>query len=182
MEENTIVDVPNTENEVAQVDVVENTVVEPTAEPTEDLQARVAKAEQIASDQKIRAEKAEAKLKNPKVETATPKQDTDNTPSSHSDLEKGRIYSRIDNSEIPADLADEAFDRVNKVAQINEVSLNEAYASEDFKSWEERKLREVKAEKAQLPASRGGKAEVKKTLDTVGLSDEDHKALWKERV
>ena len=98
-----------------------------------------------------------------------------------------RVFNKIDNSKLPPELADEAFKRVERIAKIDaedgeQPDLMAAYNSDEFKLWEEKQIKSYKAEKSQLRTSRGGKVQIKKTLDTPGLSEEEHKALWKEAM
>lgn len=76
----------------------------------------------------------------------------------------------------------EELERVKKIAQLDEISLKEAMQSQDFKIWKQVHDEEVRKEKASMDASKGsGSRGKKKTLQTSGLSKEDHKALWREK-
>lgn len=72
---------------------------------------------------------------------------------------------------------------LKKVANINSTSLIEAQRDEFYLSWKDKKEKEEKSDKAKLGASKGsGTQAKKKDFSTPGLSDEDHKAMWKEKM
>jgi len=77
-------------------------------------------------------------------------------------------------------LTDDQVDKVAQIAKIEGITLDEAVNSDYYTVWTAKQEKEVKQEKSQLRASRGGKVVVKKTLDTPGLTDAEHKALWNE--
>lgn len=77
------------------------------------------------------------------------------------------------------------FDEVeyaHKIASLEEIPLTTVLENDLFKGWKDKREKEKKSELAQLGSSRGsGKTGPKKDLNTPGLSDEDHKALYKKR-
>ena len=74
-------------------------------------------------------------------------------------------------------------ERVKKIAQLDGVTLSEAMKSEDFTIWKQAREAESKREAASMEASRGsGNRGKKKTLQTPGLSKEEHKALFRQRM
>lgn len=73
-------------------------------------------------------------------------------------------------------------EQAKKVAQIQGVKLTDAVRDPLFTGWKAIEDKKAKDREAQLPASRGGRTTVKKTLATPGLSDEDHKALFNEKI
>jgi len=76
--------------------------------------------------------------------------------------------------------ADE-LDYLRKVAKVENISLVDAKTNPLFVAWKEQKDARVKAEEARLGASKGsGRATAKKDFSTPNLSEEDHKALWKQ--
>jgi len=95
--------------------------------------------------------------------------------------EEGKIYSKIFSSSLPEELADKAIDQISKIAKIENVSLDEAYKSEYFNVWKDKEVKEFKNKKAQLGVSRGSTPKVKKTLQSSGLSRDEHQALWREK-
>ena len=73
----------------------------------------------------------------------------------------------------------EGLDRVKRIASLDNISLTEAYESDDYKMYVEKKERVAKQKASQLSASRGGSLnKQEKTLDTPGLTDAEHKELF----
>lgn len=77
---------------------------------------------------------------------------------------------------------EEEVEKAKKIAVLEEIPLSEALESDLFKSWKSENERKKKERDAQLGGSRGSRAKVKKTFATKGLSDDDHKELFKEKV
>lgn len=74
---------------------------------------------------------------------------------------------------------EEAITYLKKLAKVNGTSVLAAQQDEIYKTWKSNKDAEVKAQKAQLGASRGsGQGKVEKSTTTPHLSDEEHKELW----
>lgn len=86
--------------------------------------------------------------------------------------EEAKLYAR--------GLEDDEVDRVIRIAKLDGISLTEAYNSDDFKSYKEKKERQAKREAAQLGAGKGASSNAgqKKSLNTPGLTAEEHKKLW----
>ena len=164
-----------TQNNEEVTEVEETTDVEETTTETQsdDLAAELAKAKaEAAKFRRLLSKKDKEKSEAPKKTDTAPSQLT---------KDEGKLYAKVYSSDLPDELADDAVERVRKIATLDGISYDEAYRSEDFQVWKERRVREAKQERAQLRTTRGGKAEIKKTFGTEGLSDEDHKALWRER-
>lgn len=71
---------------------------------------------------------------------------------------------------------------LKKVATVNGTSLIDARKDELFTTWKEKEEREQAAQKARLGASKGaGSKSQPVTLNTPGLTPEQHKELWKQR-
>jgi hypothetical protein len=79
-------------------------------------------------------------------------------------------------------LSEEEVEQAKKVAVLEDCTLIQALDKNLFKDWKATRDKEVKAQQAQLPASRGSKSTVKKSFATAGLSDEEHKELFKEKI
>lgn len=170
-----VLDTENEENEQGSDEETQEENQEATEDVDEESRAEVEKYKKIAEDQKVRAEKAESKLKKSKssVETETPKKETSTQTEGDSlSRDEAKLYAR--------GLTDEQVDKVAQIAKMEDITLDEASKSDYYTIWNDKQEKEQKQEKAQMRASRGGKAEVKKTFDTPGLSQEEHKALWKE--
>lgn len=170
--------VTNDEQETTHEETQESTEEQSTEESTEDTQEEESTEEEKVSKKDYVKERRkrmalEAKLKEQGGEDG----------SSSLTKEEGKLYARIYNSkDIPDEIADDVVERVHKIAQLDDLSLEEAYKSEDFQYWKDGALRKYQEKQAQLGASRGSRGSRKKTLDTPGLSQEEHKALWREKM
>ncbi len=78
--------------------------------------------------------------------------------------------------------SEEEVAHAQKVAALQGVKLTDAVNDDLFTTWKTKREEETKQSKAQLGASRGSRATVKKTLATPGLSDDEHKALFLEKI
>jgi hypothetical protein len=88
--------------------------------------------------------------------------------------EEGILFSKgFDEAEV---------EHAQKVATLQGVKLTEAIKDPLFTTWKSNKDADVKKQQAQLGTSKGARTTVKKSLDTPGLSDEDHKELFKEMI
>lgn len=77
----------------------------------------------------------------------------------------------------------EELERARKIAKLEEISLSEAISSDLFTSWKAQKAEEKKKEEVAMGASRGsGSRGKKKDLSTPGLSDKEHKEMFKRRM
>lgn len=77
----------------------------------------------------------------------------------------------------------EELEHANKVASIEGCSVLEALDNPLFKGWKSQREADAKQQAAQLGVGRGSRASsAKKTFGTKGLSEEDHKALFNEKV
>lgn len=76
-------------------------------------------------------------------------------------------------------IEEEELDMLKKIATVNGVSLIEAKKDVMFTLWKDKQDAEKRNKKASMPASRGSSSKVAKTLNTPGLTPEEHKALWK---
>jgi len=120
-----------------EVDTLSDVQEEDNTETVEELKARLQKMEEIVRNQKIRAEKAEAKAKTIK-ETSTPKKDNKDFQLSQSDL-----YSLI-----KGNVAEEDISEVTDYAKLKSISVSEALKSPFVKTLlkekdEERKTAQV---------------------------------------
>jgi len=78
--------------------------------------------------------------------------------------------------------SEEEVEYAKKVSLIQGVSPTKAIEDDLFTGWKAKRDKDAKDKAAQLGVSRGGKPTTKKTLATPGLSDEEHKALAKEKL
>lgn len=111
----------STEQEGAELDTAnEDKVIEDTT----DWKAKAEKAEEIAENQRIRAEKAEGKLKSVKTEVA-PKE----TPKTAGDITTKDLYALME-----AKVAEEDIDEVARYAKFQNISIAEALKSNVVKT------------------------------------------------
>jgi hypothetical protein len=77
---------------------------------------------------------------------------------------------------------DDEVEYAQKVAMLQGVKLTEAVKDPLFTTWKSNKDAETKKQQAQLGTSKGARTTVKKSIDSPGLSEEEHKAMFKEIV
>lgn len=176
MDEHTTVDLDTSTQDGGELTPTSEEVNGSTEESV-DWQSAAKKNEELANNYKIRAEKAEAKLKEktPAAEQKTinkPQQEEQKAPEGLS-RDEAKLYAK--------GLDDAQVDKIKQIAKIENISLSEAATSDFFSIWDEKRKAEERAEKAQLSASKGSKAVVKKDVNTPGLSRDEHMALWKEK-
>lgn len=71
---------------------------------------------------------------------------------------------------------------LKKLAKLNGTSIIEAQSDEIFTAFKAKKEATEKSERAKLGASRGsGSIKKEKEINTPGLTDQDHKDLWRQR-
>lgn len=161
--------------------IQEDELVEETVEDvvSEDETEEETEEESPGSDDEVAELKKRNAILQRKLKKATkpneePKKETQTAESLS--REEAKLYAK--------GLEDDEVDRVIKIAKLDGVSLTEAYQSEDFKLYKEKKDREAKRAAAQLGAARGGSANAgqSKDFNTPGLTEDDHKKLWKKSV
>jgi mRNA degradation ribonuclease J1/J2 len=80
-------------------------------------------------------------------------------------------------------MEDEDLAQLNKIAKGADISLSEAQKDPLFVAYLEKREQEKKSEKARLGASKSANFENKAPdFDKPGLSEEEHKNLWKKSV
>lgn len=147
-----------------ELEVVEET---DASERIAELEAQLAEERQAKTEILARAKKAEAQNK------------TVTKPSTTNNLSEEDIEVKILKSQ---GIDDELLGEMKALAKVRGKSILEIQNDPILKAMKEAKEQEEKAKASRLPASRGS-APVKKekSFSTSGLSDEDFKALWKER-
>lgn len=145
-------------------------------EDTEDVDVLKSQVEKdrIAKQQILaRAKKAEAELKALKEKKPEATQNTTSNLSSE-DIEVTILRAQK--------TSDDEIAYLKKLAKVNGTSIIEAQNDELFLNYKAKKEAQEKSERAKLGASRGsGSVRKEKTINTPGLSDAEHKALWKEQ-
>lgn len=120
-----------------------------------------------------RAKKAEAKLKETKVE---PKP-TQNISAETSSEDIQATVLRMNGMD------EFLLKELKTIAQLRKVDLATAQNDPIFVAVKEKFEADQKAERARLGASRGSQqSKPKKTVSSQGLSDKEHKDLWKEHM
>lgn len=161
------------ENEfVAQqdTDTTENDELELELEPEEDVEALKKEIETL----KAQKEHWRKKAAQPVEKTEQPK--TETTPSITEEVIEVKILKA-------QGVSDELITQLKKIARVNETSIIEAQSDPYFIAFKEKIEAEAKKEKASLPASRNsGSVRKSKDFTSTGLSEEEHKQLWKDRM
>lgn len=147
-------------------------------EDTDDVDAlkEALEKERIAKQQILaRAKKAEAEAKELKTKaTDKPSQNINNT------LTADDVEVKILKAQ---GLSEDEINYLKRLAKVNETSIIESQSDELFQAFKLKKQEAEKAEKAKLGASRGsGTVKQSKTVSSAGLTDEEHKQLWREAM
>jgi hypothetical protein len=79
-------------------------------------------------------------------------------------------------------LSVEEVEHAQKVAALQGTPLLEAVNDDLFTTWKSKRDDAVKDQRAQLGASRGGRSNVTKTFNTPGLSDDDHREMFNDKI
>lgn len=142
-----------------------------------DAEAKLSKAEEIAKNQRIRAEKAEKELKALK-EASKEKE----TPKTETYRKEQILESRALNS-----LHEDDIEQVVRIAEANKVSLSEAIKDPYVKSFlktreEERKTAEATATKTTRASAKTGEAELTKKADSYQLDPSEMKDAAKAMI
>ena len=149
-------------------------------ESNEDYEQRLEQERKKFEDQRTRAEKAEAKLKelrdklNDKNET---KEEPKQTEKSSDGLtrEEAILFAK--------GLTPEEVEKAKHVAALEGVNPLVAAESDYFKHWQTTQKAEQEEKETQIGASKGSiKARPKADFTTPGLSDDDFKKMWKEKM
>lgn len=121
-----------------------------------------------------RAKKAEAELKTLKV----PQQQKPAQATTTNNLTSEDIEAKILKAQ---NVSDEEITYLRKLAAFNGVSLLDAQNDDMFVAFKSKREQELKSERAKLGvSSRSGQHKQEKTFNSVGLSDAEHKAKWRE--
>lgn len=131
----------------------------------------------LYENQRIRAEKAEARLKEKSPvstdEKPTQKNTETATPKNSLTREEAILFAK--------GLNEDEVEFAAKVAQIEGIKLTEAVNNEIFTTWKGKREAEEKRKNAQLGASRGSGSQKKtKSITDRGLTRDEHKELWKQ--
>ena len=143
-----------------------------TTEEVEDVNtdSETVESEEESTDEVAELKKRNAILARQLKKAKKPKEEATSTEALS--REEAKLYAK--------GLSDSEVDRVIKISKIDEITLSEAFKSDDYQIWKEKNDREEKRNSAQLGTSKGSRTRVKKTLSTPGLSPEERKQLWKD--
>jgi hypothetical protein len=140
----------------------------PPEETAEQLRARLAESEEKRKKLFARLQREKNK---PAPAKPAPASKPAETPPGLT-REEGILFSKgFDEAEV---------EHAQKVATLQGVKLTEAIKDPLFTTWKSNKDADLKKQQAQLGTSKGARTASKKTLDTPGLTDEEHKELFKE--
>lgn len=150
---------------------VEDTTTDGTEEtPAEDTQEEMVPRSHL-NQAVARAKKAEALLKTT--------QKTEAKPIIQNALSEEEVEIKILKA---AGRSEDEITYLKKLARVNEVSLLDAQSDDLFLGFQKKREDEVKAQKAKLGASRGsGSVKKERTINSSGLTDAEHKELWKSQ-
>lgn len=175
-EETVVADNSNTAGEVSPQETTE--VVTDSSEQSQEEVDRLAKAEELARNYKIRAEKAEKELKSKAQAPQAP------NPENSADMSKRDLYALMN-----AKVHEEDVDEVAKWAKFNNITVTEALKDNVMKTL--LRDREEKRRVAQATNTNGGKPSSSRLSDDALLekaqkgqipeSDADIQRLWKVR-
>lgn len=172
-EQNGDLDTLNQEEAVEDLDTSNGEDEETLRQELEEARKQLEKANTLAENYKIRAEKAERKQKEPR--------DANQQAENKSVI--NNALSRDEAILIAKGYDDEALEQLGKVAKATSVSLTEALKDPLFIAWQDKREAEKKAEQARLGASKGSAVSSgKPSFVTPGLSADEHKRLWKETM
>lgn len=124
-------------------------------------------------NQRKRAEKAEERVKALENELNKKSPETQNQITNSQELSRDEVVL------LAQGMTEEEVSKLHSVAKAEGVSLREAKDSDLFTAWYDKKQREKKSEMAKL--SGGGSAKTQ-AVKMSGLSESEHKDLWKKRL
>ena len=168
------IETPELEEELEEELLHEEPVVPPTDETTEQKDARIAALEERNKKLFARIQRDKDKSKKAPPQVVVTKKDDKPAKPAPLTREEGILIAK--------GFTEEEVAHAQKVATLQGVPLTDAVNDSLFKGWKSERDAEAKREAAQLPAGRGSRAATKKNFSSPGLSDEDHKALFKEEM
>lgn len=171
-EQDQVLETTNSNEEVVLEETTEEENLEALKAENEELRKKAEQFPNVVA----RAKKAEEELKAYKAKAAS---ETTQTLEEKSTLTERDVDVKILQSQ---GLDEEAIEFLKKLAAVNGTSVLAAQSDELYSSFKDKREAKEKSEKAALGASRGSSPSKKqKDTTTPGLSDEDHKALWKQK-
>jgi len=154
----------------------EHDIVLDDVEETEDidvLKDNLAKAQDAQRLIHLRAKKAEAQVRDLESQLKTSAPQPISKPPTDDAIQAYILKSQ--------GMSDDLLGELKVIAKARGKSVLDTVNDPIFIAIKSQKEQEEKSKKASLPASKGsGQAQVKKGFQTANLSDEDHKAMWRE--
>lgn len=129
--------------------------------------------------QKKRAEKAEADKRKLEAELKALREQGEKTPQKTKDSGLSEddilVISKVQDKE--------ALDMLRKIAMIENITLSEAMENNLYKAWSKEQAEIKRSQEAEIGASRGSiKGKKSKDFNTPGLTEEEHKAMFKKAL
>lgn len=172
---------PEEELEVSTIEDNEELELESISDDSDDIDALKEQLEQAREAKRqilARAKNAEAKLKSMSSQT-TQSEPKPNQPINNPVMTAEDVEVRILKTQ---KVSDDEIAYLKKIAAINGCSVIEAMEDEVYLNFKEKKEASEKSEKARLGVSRGSSSVRKeKEISQPGLTDADHKELWKRQ-
>lgn len=155
-------------------EVVEETVVEETTEtPAEETHEETVPKSQLAQVV-ARAKKAEAELK------ALKEKASNGSITKTNSLSEEEVDAKILKSQ---GMADDLIQELKVIAKARGKSILDTLTDPIFTAIKQQKETQVKEQKAKLGASKGsGSVKKEKNFNSTGLTDEEHKAMWRQQI
>jgi hypothetical protein len=142
----------------------------------------IEKTRQIAADQKRRAEKAERELKELKARLNS-KSEPQKSEGQKEVKTSGDTLTKEEAILFAKGFTEAEVERIKSIAKIEGESPLVSAESDYFKIWKEKEDKKRETQDTQLGASRGSaKIKPKKTVNSPGLSRDEHKALVLEAM
>jgi hypothetical protein len=151
----------------------EGVPVPPDQETPEQLKSRLAETEERNRKlwARLQREKTKGKPAAPAAPAAKPAE-----PAQPASLTRDEAIL------IAKGFSDEQLEKAKKIAAVENIPLTEVPNNDLYISWQTKRETEKKEQDAQLSAARGGRRSNKRTFGTAGLSDEEHKQMFQEKI
>lgn len=117
-----------------------------------------------------------------KSKTAAPAAPAAPAPSPAASGDAKPALSREEAILIAQGLSVEEVEHAQKVATLQGKPLLDAVKDDLFTTWKTKRDKDANDRAAQLPAGRGGRGKVMKTFQTKGLSDDEHKQMFQDKI
>ena len=157
------------EEELEEDLLPEETGTPPENETPEEKDARIAALEERNKKLFARIQRDKDKGKKAPEQVVAPKKEDKPAKPAPLTREEAILYAK--------GFSEEEVTQAQKVATLEGVPLTEAVQNDLFTTWKTKRDAKAKQEAAQLGVGRGSRGSAKKTLDSKGLTDDEHKEL-----